>query len=363
MLICLVVLAITRGEVDVLAGVYSCAFISVMTGMALCHYVFRMRCPYVRRASQVSTWISLFAGLATVTALVCQAADHPSSFLIALSVLIPLVLLTQATIQRQRILKWLAGFNCLHDWATHQSQVMGSSLQLVYFCGGSEDAEKLVAIIRTLEKNEVSRKVALVHFPMRNEEVAATSQDMHQKKEDLDSEDVWAPTMRRSSSVGSCLDATVMAENLEKRVEMLGGLFPNFEITFVSHTLEDGFGPEAVRWTMMKFGVEVGQLSIGVPGPHFPFGLGALLGVRILNLDTDLLVTNSTDTQRLVVLSRQASKDLGHELDNRSARQSRDWGDGNGNVVEVTDTSGAWEQHEGVFSVMANSKWEGEREQ
>eukprot|EP00658_Telonema_sp_P-2_P046447 TRINITY_DN3462_c0_g2_i1.p1 TRINITY_DN3462_c0_g2~~TRINITY_DN3462_c0_g2_i1.p1 ORF type:complete len:527 (+),score=137.45 TRINITY_DN3462_c0_g2_i1:163-1743(+) len=298
-LTCLAVLGITRGSVSVLAGVYSCGFVCVMTGMGLCHYVFKIRCPYVKRPTQVGSLMSVLAMSTTVVALVCQAAEDPQSFFIAAGVLLPLVALSQATIQRQRVLAWLAGFEGLHDWATDKSERMGQKLQLVYFVSGAEGPEKLIAILRTIERNEVSRRVAFVHVPEAEDEAHTLLEKSGHSKLNLPRS---ASKLSLASSV--CTDVT---EALEHNIEPLRDLFPSFEIQFESKALDSGFGPEAVLWAQEEFGVQVGQMAIGVPGMTFRYGLGELGGVRIMNLDYDILVTHSVTTQQLVSRSRRNS--------------------------------------------------------
>ena len=147
--VCLAVLGLTRGSTEVLAGVYSSAFVSVMTGMALCHFGFKLRCPHVWRKTAVPLWVSALAAVCTITALICQAVDRFNSFLMSVGILTLFIGLCQATIRSQAILSWLAKCGCLRDWALAKKKQLGSQSQLVYLCSGSESAEKLTDILST----------------------------------------------------------------------------------------------------------------------------------------------------------------------------------------------------------------------
>ena len=144
----------------------------------------------------------------------------------------------------------------------------------------------------------------MVHFPSQN----LSRQGSNLSIASLDSS---ASKLSRpySPSTRSRSNSDAFFTSLEDRVHSLGPLFHDFDITFVSHPLDGGFGPEAVKWTLEYFNVEVGQLSIGVPGPHFGYRLGELFGVRILNVDPDTSVVNSDPTRALVARSRQNSQD------------------------------------------------------
>ena len=153
----------------------------------------------------------------------------------------------------------------------------------------------------------MSRKLALVNFPEKHGGKSLYESDTSLGLVESILERKHTRLRSESEMTSSWYDG------IEERVGALGPVFPDFDITFMSHDLEGGFGPEAVQWVLDYYNVEVGQLSIGVPGPHFGFNLGDLFGVRILNIDPDTSVVNSDPTRTLVALSRQNSEEFEHD--------------------------------------------------
>ena len=87
--------------------------------------------------------------------------------------------------------------------------------------------------------------------------------------------------------------AALSAEQLGERIDSIQADFEDFEINYESKSLSTGFGPRAVQWVLETYQVEVGQVAMGVPGPNFIFKLGQLHGVRILNLEPEVVVNSA----------------------------------------------------------------------
>eukprot|EP00658_Telonema_sp_P-2_P081670 TRINITY_DN8446_c0_g1_i1.p1 TRINITY_DN8446_c0_g1~~TRINITY_DN8446_c0_g1_i1.p1 ORF type:complete len:488 (-),score=120.86 TRINITY_DN8446_c0_g1_i1:306-1769(-) len=265
------VLGITGGDVDLVSGIYSTAFCCVMTGMALCCYYFKIKCPHVKRVYNVPQWVSVTAASSTILAVICQAIQKWESFLISVGVLAFFLLVTQCTIQAQAVLRTLAHCSCLEAWCNQKMKALGDSDELVYFLSGSETPERLAAVLTTLTNNETSRRVTLMH-------ICEPEPERKRSK----SVDIVLEVSKHDPLPSTCTD---IQTELKTRVQLIQKAFPEFDITLETHWLPGGFGPDAVIWTLERYGAQTGQLSMGPPGPHFCYWLKEMHGVRILHLE------------------------------------------------------------------------------
>lgn len=185
-------------QVGMISGVYSTAFCCVMTGMAVCCFAFKIRCPHVKRnynvtvasicfliPQQIPQWVSVTAASSTILGVICQAVQKFDSFMISVSVIVFFVIVTQVMALVLCLTFWgcsapsrlrlscvdylplnvlkagLIGRHCLIkaqriSVGLVQMKILGARDQLVYFMSGSEDPQQLASVLSTFYKNEVN---------------------------------------------------------------------------------------------------------------------------------------------------------------------------------------------------------------
>lgn len=256
-ILCVSILLITDGKVEILAGVYTISFLSVMALFAIGNILLKIKRKKLPRPVKAG-WLHVLLALCAVTiALACNIIKshepgEPSNFMIFLDYFLPALLCTTIMLNRVAILDAL--LNLLGviyvpimkavqriDTAILNTIDEIKSQEFVFFTRG-DNLANLNKVLLYIQNNEHTRKIKIVHVTQEKDKT--------------------------------------FIKRLEKDIEFLDREYPDIEIEFL--TIEGVFGPELIRDLSEKWQIPVNFMFIGSPGDRFPYRIEELGGVRLI---------------------------------------------------------------------------------
>jgi len=261
LLISISVLLITNGRVEVLAGVYTISFLSVMGLFAIGNILLKVKRSKLPRQYK-ATWVSVFIALiGVIVALIGNISMKPidpevsSNFTIFLEYFIPGILFVIIMLNRIDLLQFLLRilrnifdpirelFLKLHVTINHTIDKI-SSQEFVFFTRG-DNINNLNKVVLYILKNESTNKLKLVTVIEKGNK-----------------------------------DESKIIENLKKDVDFLDKEYPKISIEF--EYIYGKFNPTLVRKLSAKWNIPINFMFIGSPGDHFPYRIEELGGVRLI---------------------------------------------------------------------------------
>jgi len=250
------VLFITHGKVEILAGVYTISFLSVMALFVVGNIFLKIRRSKLPRPEKAS-WISLIlaltgVGVAIIGNLKMEAEEGMSSnFTIFMDYFVPTIVVVIMMLNRITLLKLL--MNIIHyvtkpfvrntrklDLKILKTIIKINSQEFVFFTKG-DNIKNLNRVMLYILRNEQTKKVKVVTIVNENEDCAA---------------------------------------NLKSDLEYLNRVYPEITIEFVK--LEGKFSPQLIKDLSKKWGISPNFMFIGAPGDKFPYHIEDLSGVRLI---------------------------------------------------------------------------------
>jgi len=250
------VLFITHGKVEILAGVYTISFLSVMALFVVGNIFLKIRRSKLPRPEKAS-WISLILALTGVgVAIVGNLKMEPeegmsSNFTIFMDYFIPTILIVIMMLNRITLLKFL--MNLIHyvtkpfmrntrklDLKILKTIIRINSQEFVFFTKG-DNVKNLNRVMLYILRNEQTKKVKVVTLVNDNEDCAP---------------------------------------NLKSDLEYLNRVYPEITIEFVR--MEGKFSPQLIKDLSKKWGISPNFMFIGAPGDKFPYHIEDLSGVRLI---------------------------------------------------------------------------------
>ena len=245
------ILAITKGDLKALAGVYTLSFLSVMLLFGLGNVLLK-----VKRASlprpQIASWPTVILAMTAVSiGLIGNAIMNPQYLGVFFeyfipTVLIVLIMLTRTTLlkallftTRSIVLTTLRPLNRLTHWT--RSVIDRINGQKVVFFSRGDNIANLNLVMLYVQKNEHSNAIKIVHVVPKNE---------------------------------------TYSDKLEKELEFLDKAYPDIDIEFV--LLEGEFGPPLIEKLSKEWNIPANFMFIGCPGGGMPHSLHELGGVRVI---------------------------------------------------------------------------------
>lgn len=261
LLISISVLIMTNGRVEVLAGVYTISFLSVMGLFAIGNILLKIRRARLQRQIR-ARWISVLVALTGIIIalagnIMIKPADDdlPTNFGIFLTYFIPCILFVIIMLNRIFLLRLLVvflgkifdpvkeTFTNLHT-AIYRLIDKISSQEFVFFTRG-ENISNLNRVMLYIRNNESTRNIKLV--------TVLEKGDSECEKKIL---------------------------SLEKDIEFLNREYPKMKIEFIKVYGE--FSPKLVHRLSREWKIPVNFMFIGSPGPHFPYHIEDFGGVRLI---------------------------------------------------------------------------------
>lgn len=247
-LLCSSILLITKGDLLSLAGVYTIAFLSVMSLFALGNLIMRETRKDLKRTYHAPLIFVLLAFTATVIGVAGNIRINPLNLDYFAVYFIPLMILVFGFLHLDMVFRWLLRFTKylrqIDDFVyKHFEDVLSGK-----FVAFIHNIDRLKYIIDYLEKNEAGRTLYLVHA-----------------NDDLDDVE-HEKTFKEMQSLLPSLEKT--------------GMLGNFKIHLVYK--HKPFGPELIDEVSRELKISKNRILIGSIHEHHPFDYSDLGGVRII---------------------------------------------------------------------------------
>ncbi len=246
-LLCSSILLLTQGNLLSLAGVYTIAFLSVMSLFALGNLILRQTRSELKRTYSAPILFVILAFSATFLGIIGNILIDKNNIIYFSLYFFPSVLLVLLMVYRDQlltlILKTTPGIKPLHKFILNHYEDVTSGKIIAFV----NHANRLYEILNYIHLNETAKNVILVHC--RN----------------------W--------------DNNVDKERFKELNEALPfinkvGMFPNLSVSLVYEN--EPFGTEAINNISKKFRVRKNRIMIGSIHHFHPFEYSDLGGVRII---------------------------------------------------------------------------------
>jgi len=242
------VLLITRGNVKLLAGVYTISFLSVMALFGIGNILLKVKRSKLPRPEK-ATWIAvLTAIIAVLVALAGNIMMPPKDDLPSnITVFMPYFLITIGfiMIMLNRIVILRSILKMVKYASTKLIQTINDIVkqEFVFFTKGDNIAS-LNQVMMYIKDNEHTKKIKIVHVHKPGEENSPVLQKL---KEDI---------------------------------RFLDREYPDIDIDF--QVIEGEFGPELIQELSKKWNIPVNFMFIGSLSKKFPYRIEELGGVRLI---------------------------------------------------------------------------------
>jgi amino acid transporter len=250
------VLLITKGDVKLLAGVYTISFLSVMALFGIGNILLKVKRNSLPRPEKAG-WLSILVAIgAVIVALVGNIIMEPkvgvpSNLSIFLEYFVPSIVFILVMLNRTLLLKFL--LNVIHTvFDPFRNLVMKTDLkilsiiddinsqQFVYFTK-DDDVETLNKVMLYIQKNEHTKNLKVV------------------------------TAMRNGNPI---------TKQFRNDINVVDREYPMIKIDFIE--LDDDFGPKLINRLSKEWKIPINFMFIGSPGDHFPYKLEDLGGVRLI---------------------------------------------------------------------------------
>ncbi len=240
------VLLITRGEVKLLAGVYTISFLSVMALFGFGNILLkvkRAKLPRPERASWIAVIVAIIAVLIALVGNISMKPkdpDMPSNLQVFLPYFIAAMVFVLIMLNRIAILK---GILQVVKYVNNQIIQLINDIvkqEFVYFTKG-DNLANLNRVMLYIRDNEHTKKIKIVHVQQPGEKTPAS---------------------------------------LKRDIEFLDKEYPEIKIDF--QIVEGTFGPKLISRLSKEWNIPVNFMFIGSPSDKFPYRIEELGGVRLI---------------------------------------------------------------------------------
>ncbi len=251
------ILLITRGEVQLLAGVYAISFLSVMALFGVGNILLKIRRRKLPRPERAG-WLSVLVGVAAVLAALVgnifkePGPNEPANIVIFAEYFIPAVFFVVVMLNRIALLEMLLQFI---------EYLFVPILKLV-----TNANQKIYTTIDKIQAQEFVFFTRGDNLPNLNQVLLYIKHNEHTKK-------IKIVTVQPDGE-------PPLEEKLDKDIEFLDREYPEIDIELVR--LKGEFGPKMIQELSKKWNIPVNFMFIGSPGDHFPYRIEALGGVRLI---------------------------------------------------------------------------------
>ncbi|MCI2229403.1 APC family permease [Polaribacter sp. MSW13] len=256
LLLTISVLLITKGDVKLLAGVYTISFLSVMALFGIGNILLKVKRTSLPRPEKASWFAIMVAITAVIIALtgniIMEPAEGvPSNLSVFLEYFIPSIIFISIMLNRTILLKFLlklmhSVFDPFRRFVLNTDKKLLSvidhinSQEFVFFTKGDNIAN-LNQVMLYISKNEHTKKIKLVFVSNKD---------------------------------------NPLPKNLAQEVDFLDREYPEISIEFI---IEKGvFSPQLIQGLSKRWNIPINFMFIGSPGDHFPYKIEELGGVRLI---------------------------------------------------------------------------------
>lgn len=256
LLLTISVLLITKGDVKLLAGVYTISFLSVMALFGIGNILLKLKRNSLPRPEKAS-WLSIIIAIsAVIVALVGNIIMQPkegvsSNLSVFLEYFIPSIIFIIIMLNRTVLLKFLlklmhSVFDPFRKFVLNTDKNILSvidninSQEFIYFTK-DDDVETLNKVMLYIQRNEHTKKLKIVTAIKNRPKVTP------QFKNDID---------------------------------VVDREYPMIKIDFIE--LNEEFSPEFIRKLSKEWNIPINFMFIGSPGDRFPYKVEELGGVRLI---------------------------------------------------------------------------------
>ncbi|QCE40475.1 APC family permease [Psychroserpens sp. NJDZ02] len=250
------VLLITKGDVKLLAGVYTISFLSVMTLFGIGNVLLKVKRNSLPRPEKASWMAILVAITAVIIALIGNVVMPPikggaSNVTVFLDYFIPAIVFTSIMLNRTVLLKFVLKiihtvFDPVRSFVMKtDSKILNvidmiNSQEFVYFTK-DDDVETLNKVLLYIQRNEHTKKLKVV---------TATK------------------------------NGNLITTQFRTDIDVVDREYPLIKIEFVE--LDASFGPELITKLSKEWNIPINFMFIGSPGNRFPYKIEELGGVRLI---------------------------------------------------------------------------------
>jgi len=251
------VLLITMGDVELLAGVYTISFLSVMALFAIGNVLLKVKRKKLPRPEKAS-WLAIFIAfsaviIALIGNIVMPPKDgNPSNVIVFLYYFVPAMLFIAIMLNRTVLLKLVLSaidnvFYVIKRLVKRVDRTILNTLdkineqEFVFFTKGDSIAT-LNHVMLYIRKNEHTKKIKIV---------IVTN------------------------------DKVKKPENFDQEIEFLDREYPEIDIELVE-IKDKEFSPELVQELSKKWNIPINFMFIGSPGDRFPYKIEEFGGVRLI---------------------------------------------------------------------------------
>ena len=249
--LCWSILAVTGGQIKVLAAVYTVAFLAVMALFAIGNMLLKVKRARIPRDTRAGWPTVSLALVAVLLGLVGNILLDPTSVRVFLEyyaivagvvvlMFIRLQLLKLALFVSRSVVERIQRANELFRRTVVEYIDRINSITVIYFTKGDDLANLNRAALYVLE-NEQTRWLKVVHVFNREEDIPPT---------------------------------------LAGHLQTIDHMYPNLKIDFVA--VHGSFGPELIDRLSRRLSVPKNYMFIGTPGDRFPHEIEDLGGVRLI---------------------------------------------------------------------------------
>lgn len=264
------VLFITKGEVELLAGVYTLSFLSVMALFVIGNMLLKVKRKRLPRPEKAKWTALIFALGAVICAIVGNVLivpedpEQPRNVVVFLEYFIPTTLFLAVMLNRTTLLKFLINF-IQYLFNPVRRAIENSNLEIPLRRGVIYINRRLQNSINNIKKQEFV-------FFTKGDNVANLNHVMTYIRDNEHTKRIKIVTVLRENEE--------VVENLESDINVLDRMYPEIDIEFVK--LRDKFGPALIQKLSEEWGIPPNFMFVGSPGDKFPYRIEELGGVRLI---------------------------------------------------------------------------------
>lgn len=240
-LLCSSILLITHGDLLSLAGVYTIAFLGVMTLFAIGNLILKESRTELKRTYSAPVLVVVIAFVATLFGIFGNIRIDPKNLQFFEIYFIPSLLIVLIMLYKDYFLKFLMRVSVnipfVHSYLKNNFNDMIEGKFIVFV----RNIDRLYSILDYVNRNETGWNIILVHC---------------EDKKGFEEMKAYLPILKKS------------------------GVHPHLNITPVF--IDKPFGAAVVEEVTKKYGVHANRVLIGSIHHHHPFGYEELGGVRII---------------------------------------------------------------------------------